>query len=571
MNTKHKFEMHANLLRKVIEQQAGTLTKAALEAVMNSADAGATECRITLDTAFMLVQDNGKGFKDENEIHQVFKVFGQPQTDAQKLYGEFRMGRGQLFAFGRNQWKSGDFVLKVDVRSDNNELGFELEKLPPGKVVKGCTVRVDLYEELTLTSKAKIERDLADWVKWVPMQVYLNDVLVSSDMDAAKWDHETDEAYIKLKQTGGLAVYNQGVRVMEIPGHRYGVGGEVVTKIGHRLKVNFARNDVMSDCPVWKKLHPLIDTKAAERTKGKRTMNDDERLAMADRFRHDNGIKSLDDLRLKLITAVTGRQYSITDFVSGWRFDKWTVCPRGNRIGDKLMKNGLAFVLADETLERFGFTDPGNFRRWCLSEHRKVCSYDRGEPDRMKFIPFDELRAGFTDSYTMLSEDDLTPTEKVWLRLLQAEAERIKIDGKSVYARYTGEGRRLAIGESDVANGWTDAATYVAVGREFLAKQELDVYGITRVAHLLVHEACHQEPDMADHDHDQAFYERFHDACRTVGDFIGNSLIYLSRALTDEGRKMTKRQLQWADHIKDLGLKSKDFRKLAEVAAEMRT
>ncbi|MFK5108744.1 ATP-binding protein, partial [Klebsiella pneumoniae] len=63
------FVMHPELLRSVIQRQAGSLSKAVLEAVMNSIDAGATRIDVDFDANYVTIKDDGKGFADANEIH----------------------------------------------------------------------------------------------------------------------------------------------------------------------------------------------------------------------------------------------------------------------------------------------------------------------------------------------------------------------------------------------------------------------------------------------------------------------------------------------------------------------
>src|ERR1051325_290463 len=112
-----RFQMHHQLLHDVILRQAGTLGKALLESVMNAVDARATRCEISLTADSVIVQDDGIGFRSREEIEQFFEVFGQPhQTGEEKVYGTFRMGRGQMFAFGHNLWKTAHFEMEVDVK-----------------------------------------------------------------------------------------------------------------------------------------------------------------------------------------------------------------------------------------------------------------------------------------------------------------------------------------------------------------------------------------------------------------------------------------------------------------------
>lgn len=108
-----EFAIHPAVIRQLIENQAGTLSKAVLEGVMNGVDAmvdrkGKDKPRvdITLEFDHVIIRDNGRGFTSREEILDVFRVFGLPQT-ATKTYGRFRIGRGQLFAQGRTTYTSG--------------------------------------------------------------------------------------------------------------------------------------------------------------------------------------------------------------------------------------------------------------------------------------------------------------------------------------------------------------------------------------------------------------------------------------------------------------------------------
>ena len=110
-------------------------------------------------------------------------------------------------------------------------------------------------------------------------------------------------------------------------------------------------------------------------------------------------------------------------------------------------------------------------------------------------------------------------------------------------------GRRLAIGVADTGEAWTDGKTYVAINRSFLASHELDVCGLTAVAHLLLHEACHDYADFADHEHDQDFFERYHDATArgVIGDFVKSALSHLPAAATTLERQLTRVQMRALD------------------------
>ena len=103
--------------------------------------------------------------------------------------------------------------------------------------------------------------------------------------------------------------------------------------------------------------------------------------------------------------------------------------------------------------------------------------------------------------------------------------------------------RKLHIGESDCADGWTDAESFIAVSRKFLDRQKVCLNGFYKVGGLLLHELCHHSPDLEDHDHDQAFYEEFHDNSDSIADFAEACHTRLPQIVKEFERKLTKTQL----------------------------
>jgi hypothetical protein len=97
--------------------------------------------------------------------------------------------------------------------------------------------------------------------------------------------------------------------------------------------------------------------------------------------------------------------------------------------------------------------------------------------------------------------------------------------------------RRLVVGTSTGANGWTDGQTYIALDRGFLANLKFDVQGFVELGRLLLHELCHHEPDTASHVHGAEFYEAFHDRCRDhLGAFVNHCLISAPNVLKAASR-----------------------------------
>lgn len=525
-----QFKMHQKLLYDVIRRQAGTLSKAVLEAVMNSVDAKATRCTITVNPSRIMISDDGQGFRTREEIEQWFEVFGQPHDPVEgKTYGTFRMGRGQLFAFGKNTWTTHKFQMEVDIQ----DRGLDYELHTVSRVSSGCLIEITLYERLLPTALAELERDLENWVKWCPIPVTFNDQQLSNDPATAKWDVVTDDAYIKLKPNGMLSVYNLGIHVFDLPGYKYGTGGEVVSR--KQVKVNFARNDIQHDCKVWSAVKKVVDQRAALQIARKKALNDDERQRLSDRILTGELPLLSDAMSLQLITAATGRQYPVKELWASHSWRQVSNSPKGNRQADKLMKGKVALVIADETLERFHVRDVPSLIKKLEVLTPKMTSQWRPLP----FVEFSTLTNGLSDKYDMLDDNELSPNQQLWLRLIAK--------GMWCYSQCTDRAaylRRIRIGVSTSADGWTDGATYICIDKRFIDKLSFNVQGFVHMGHLLLHEMCHHSPDILDHDHDQAFFEEFHDNIDCVATFASTLLADIPAVCESLKKRLTRTMLK---------------------------
>ena len=533
---KRRIVVHQDIMYDIILRQAGTLSKAILEGEMNSVDAGSTTCSIGLTDTQAVIVDNGRGFRSEKEIENWFEQLGKGHEAEElehKTYAQFRMGRGQLFAYGKNTWKTDTYRMHVDIKGRGGDYDLAVDAEP----VAGCTVVVDFYEKLSPSELHDTIEDIRLWSKYMPINIYLNGELITVDPAEEAWDHVTDEGYIRLRASGNLVVYNLGAFVMEYPHYKIGTGGILVSK--EQVKVNFARNDIQSDCKVWKKLKPFINQKATERNVKKKSLDDEGRRRLAIQVK-TGGLDWNAARGLNLITAVTGRHYDLYRLSYLGDFATFTVAPKGNRLGDNIMKRKTAFVVAEETLFRFGVST--------LEELMALLKKSANET-WLKFddtiTPFNRLTVGMDDRADVLFEKDLTVIERIWLRLLNRGAECIRIDGSKVCVGY-GK-RKIVIGQSEVMRGWTDGRSYIAVERGEL-KREFTVESFGVLMHILVHEACHEEPSAVEHDHTQAFYETYHDTSEySIGTGVKVMLKNISWAFAHENKKETKRVLKERD------------------------
>lgn len=542
-----QFRMHEKLLYDVIQRQAGTLSKAALEAVMNSVDAGASRCEISLSDDTMIITDDGHGFPDESSIEKYFETFGQPHEESEKkVYANFRMGRGQLFAFGENLWESGRFTMDVDIR--DRGLDYDLEVYDK-ETFPGCTVTVYLYDPLLPSDIHAVERELAEYCEWIPIPVFLNDREISKNPDDVDWDYESDTAYVKLNSTGQLKVYNLGALVDRVPSHRYGRGGLVVSK--KQLKLNFARNQVLeNECPIWKEVSAFVKKNADTEIRRKPRLNEDERRMLARRMRYEREELTSSELEeMKVFTDITGRHYSLKQLINASKkYPGFTVPELSGRGTSKRLDAAhqmrLAFVFDSRTLSRFEMDDPVE-----LELLIKLFPSTRLLLGKWSYLrPSSVLESVDTTSTLITEEQDLRPNEKVWLYLLE------RCGNFSEYDFTIGThmpSRKFFIGQSECNDGWTDGFSYIAISRNFIQQYPpRDLLSFSAMGHLILHEWCHDAPDTETHDHCTEFYQDFHDNVRCVGFFVENCLRLLEKALEHAGKKMSKQALRAADrHI----------------------
>lgn len=531
---KREFKVHKKLVSDVIKRQAGSVQKAILEGAMNAIDAKATRFDITLSSTGMTLKDNGRGIQTEKELTDVFETFGQPHTaEEQKVYGTFRMGRGQIFSFGKNVWRTGPFEMRVDVQE--NDDGYDLVGDMPQVV--GCTIDVQFYEPLNELELDNTNDSLKDWLAYAQCECYLNGKLLSRLPETEEWNHNTDEAYIRLKTGGPIRVFNLGVHVLDIPGHMYGTGGVVVTK--KQVSVNFARNDIQSTCQVWKKIKSSLDQKSRAIREAKITLNDDERMAAINDM--VKGRYSGDRKRVPVIPLFTG------DYISGKALARRlsltnnvvTVAPptdkqKGDRKADRIDQAHKAVVLHAKIWEHLK-TTPGDvdaltrFLSWC------GCN--------ILYIEYEVLAKDQKNEHTVIPENKWTSVERVWV----AAASRlfVQLHDRRSFGRIFGTGdrwtmqhhrRKIIIGDSfGTADGWTDGATYIALDRHFVQKLSFSVGGFTELIALYLHEMSHTQEDADLPDHSIEFYRRYHDLTRDAFPLMLNHLWqrlpYLARSI----------------------------------------
>lgn len=508
---RRNLKAHNELLVKVIRDQAGTLDKGCLEGIMNAREAGSDEVRLITesDGKRLVIEDDGKGFRNEQEIIEWFETFGTPHKESEgKTWARFRMGRGQLFAFGRNVWRTGEFRMVVDIKAWGLEYELEsgLEHFP------GCRIEIDLYQPMfgdypcPYKSASQFKSVIRRQVQYMEGSVLVDGEQVNTPASMLKWDIETDEWYFSFGHGSNFDWYNIGAYVMQWSVRRAGVTGVAVSKVA--VDVNFARNDIKDECPVYQNAKLIVaDNKVKKVRKAQRRLNENEKVSTLLDLR--NGDCDYNDVKnLGLFMTCDDKTVSL-ETIRKIR-SPWTFAPKDSRIADKLMQTDRAICFSDEILGDLDYDgDHAEFFQWLLYEADQ--DYRNGKTLEEQFAPMRRfwrefhgssgLSSGFSESHSIVPTNKLTKAEKRFLKVMQDMA--------------IWNGRTLCIGISDTANGWTDGRTYIAFNRDYLYRHfPSNSWGAAAMMTLAFHEMAHDTDDTGSHFHGAEFYQAYHDMTR---------------------------------------------------------
>ena len=492
--------MHPKLLMDTIKRQAGTLQKANLEGVMNALEAGSPIVRIELNVdpnditkARLSIGDDGIGIETKEELISHFETFGTPHEASENTYWkQFRMGRGQMFAFGKNVWRTATFKMVVDI--DNKGLTYELtENLP---YVRGCQIDIDLYRNPIGYSHSSIEKYkecIQEQVKFMENVILFNGNQINTPASKAKWDFEDDNAYYSFNVGMDFKIYNLGAYVMQAPLADIGMMGIVVSK--KQLKVNFARNDVLYDCKVYQNMLDIIKQNRIKRTrKPRRVLDPWERLTTLKEIR-DGGQDFAITKSLALIKTAQGKHVSL-NFVRKNK-QEWCFAPFGSDLADRLIEREQAICFDEAILTNLNYTEAdgplSNFFTWLMGEDKTYsyqCKHTNNDWQTIEkmYVDFNKISNSISDSYFTLPDKKLTVVERRVIKVLN----NFKCWGNRV----------INIGYSERSNAWTNGCSYITIDRSYLKRLSLtwDRH-INKLMMLLTHELAHDCDTRGTHIH----------------------------------------------------------------------
>lgn len=518
------FKIDKNILYSIIVKQAGTLQKAFLELVMNSIDAEATEIRIEFNGKEFSFYDNGKGFENEDEIHKFFGTFGTPHNDGDAVYGKFRMGRGQIMAFSQNQWKSNTFFMDVDIK--NRGINYKFEANQP--FVDGCLISGILYEELEPFEIKEFEKELIEFIKFSQVPIFYNNKNISDNILNIKWDKETEFGYIKIDDNKrNLSVYNLGVKIVDYSKWDIGFGGIIVSKLP--IEVNFARNDILKkSCNTWKALYKEINIilmgKSKKSIEEYKNLDDSERASLSKKLITGELEYSI-GRKLKLFKDVKGIYHTLSKISN---LEIVAIADRYDRLADRVHDEKKAFVLDKEVLENFGLDSLENLfiqlKNRCYEYYSKKCDffsreykllsteYDKLSKERLFIEDISCFTSEINIDYNIIDLKSLTLKEKIVLETIKKHEKKVReMLNSFIKVDYRQKIREIKIGESGIAEAWTDGKTFIAIEKTFL-NATYGVPSFMKICNLLLHEYIHSESDEKSHVHNAEFFEIFHRA-----------------------------------------------------------
>lgn len=266
------------VIELLVKSQNGSLAVALIELASNCQDAGSTRIDIVLTSKMFRITDNGKGFKDEDDIHLKFRTLGDGvDVENDTNIGRFHIGRSQIFSHAKCKWKSNGFEMHVDYKK---RMGFEL--LKGMEKVEGCIVEGEFYKELDNYELHNAIRQIESSVKMMRSQVFINGI--HSNKEEPKWTFEDDILKLHLANEGnGIDIYSNGVFIKTIPHHQYALSGTILTK--RRISLNLARNQTNDHDPVWKHIQLILRNESKLRTKKSRITPTQKRQLAISAFR----------------------------------------------------------------------------------------------------------------------------------------------------------------------------------------------------------------------------------------------------------------------------------------------
>lgn len=420
-------------------------------------------------------------------------------------------------AFGRNEWKTGVFHMIVDLQK-TQDYSYDLKRLL--NKVKGCRIEVTLNTPLTDSEHADLVQEIRHLIAFVPGRVMLNGTRANKDVSKVKWTHEDDIAYYLVNPQDssgqGVALYNLGAFVQELPRHRFGASGMVVTK--KALTLNSARTEVLmsQDKYIWELQKTIQRTVIqAYGTATGRGLTDSDRRVLCEAVVNAFEMESSADFPEKLLgmKILRNGRDDLISFKDALKADHIAIYDRKySEYVAPVHASGRALVLNAETCENLNF----GANDYSVSMLKKVLRHlaERFPGSKAPEVALlGTYRRGLLGGYHSV-EDKMVPksSQVLWAMMRTLRAVQPALANAIASHRGGCDARTVGFGDSSGALAWTDGEKAITVSRVFMLDCALEgLSGMHRMLQVLIHEYCHDTADDESHNHDTVFFAAFHD------------------------------------------------------------
>lgn len=510
---RRKFGVHPAIILTLIREQAGTVSKAVAELIMNSVDAGATRIDIEIDADRFSITDNGKGFASREEIESFFENFGTPHEPGDAYFAKFRIGRGQIMSYARTTWRSGLFQMEVDLKDAETDAAYDLITLNQSS--PGCKIEGEFYQHAMFSSGWGGFCGLIWLFKYLPVPVYLNGKQANNLPQNTEWDHEDEVAwYSFVPNTESMHLFNRGVFVESIDARTFGMGGTIVSK--QPLRVNMARNAVVRHlCQTWQRINLEVNERFTFRLEKAKKLSEVELSKLFIDLSQDckvDYVARAKILAIRGVKDVSGSTVTVSDLL---RARCYTIYDgQHSMIAERVQATGRAFVLARSMLQCLNH-DTRTHHSDSLLDTISTLRTRLGVEGDFEYIPFSDLIKEMQSESQLIPDGELKPEERLILDILRVTNASLPSIGrcsskKHPWAIPRTELRRIVVGKSDTMHAWTDATSYIAVHLDAIKVARR--IGMKQLMFFLLHEYCHTDSSLGDHLHDQEFFYRYHEA-----------------------------------------------------------
>lgn len=556
----HNIEANDDLVRSVIVDQTDNIEKGWREAFQNIIDSEATVGELDFTSEWTFVRDNGDGIElTEQKGVSLLTVMGESTKDADDhdSIGEFGIGKGQIIAKGLGAFISGDQVLFFDIKNwgltaeqvplpdaadyieDHNEDMAELLREKIGhSSYDGLAILVDHYEDEVPDEGSykwnKFEDDIQNRFQYLnsvdETELFLNgDLITDKDpKDVRAYGNPTHTGTTVFPHSGlvhfgvrhgsgSLTIYSGGIKVTTIDSR--GLQGQIVTE--NNLRLNFARNEIKSGCPIMEQIEDRLDVIRRNLFKDTNVeLEKNARSFIADQmFNHDEVEEYSDEPVFETSGETMVSWNEITEK------DEIGTASKGNPAADKLEEAYGEIVLneQDGAVEKF------------LANRDNI----EDAPDDFDAQKRAEDK-GLHTSYEESDESELRPTQKKKLGVARYITSMLD---DSLVVKW---------GESDVAKAWTDGTSQIVI-TESAAPESSWIEWVPSLWQTMVHEHSHNGASKNVASHGVSFNRRFRNNVEVDGGIEGLQKV-LSEINDDTLKEVAER-----GHAQELGSEDKDF------------